>query len=68
MIVNFSYFKVLLHAADLLQIDGVRYACCEYLKTQLRPTNCLGYKALVSQYRCAELLPSFKNYIHEHFT
>ena len=34
----------LLPAANLLQLGDVRDACCEFLQSQLHPTNCLGIR------------------------
>ena len=36
----------LLPAANLLQLGDVRDACCEFLQSQLHPTNCLGIRWL----------------------
>lgn len=33
--------QILLTAANLLQLTDVRDACCDYLQTQLDPSNCL---------------------------
>jgi kelch-like protein 20 len=32
----------LLHIACLLQVQSVQKACCEFLKRQLSPENCIG--------------------------
>lgn len=32
----------LLHIACLLQVQSVKKACCEFLKRQLSPENCIG--------------------------
>lgn len=39
--------QILLPAANLLQLNDVRDACCEFLQSQLHPTNCLGIRRLV---------------------
>ena len=39
--------QILLPAANLLQLNDVRDACCEFLQRQLHPTNCLGIRRLV---------------------
>ena len=36
--------QVLLPAANLLQLTDVRDAACEFLQSQLHPTNCLGIR------------------------
>ncbi|KAL4640376.1 kelch-like protein 2 isoform X1 [Arapaima gigas] len=48
--------QVLLPAAGLLQLQDVKKACCEFLGTQLHPTNCLGIRAFADMHACTELL------------
>ncbi len=48
--------QVLLPAAGLLQLQEVKKACCEFLITQLHPTNCLGIRAFADLHACMELL------------
>jgi len=45
----------LLKAADLLQLDDVRDACCDFLHSQLHPSNCLGIKHFADVHGCGEL-------------
>ena len=58
----------LLPAANLLQLTDVRDACCEFLQSQLHPTNCLGIRAFADLHGCLELLASTESYIERHFT
>ena len=58
----------LLPAANLLQLTDVRDACCEFLQSQLHPTNCLGIRAFADLHGCLDLLVNTKNYIERHFT
>lgn len=48
--------QVLLPAAGLLQLQEVKRACCEFLSTQLHPTNCLGIRAFADLHACSDLL------------
>uniref|UniRef100_A0AAY5ELV5 Kelch-like family member 3 n=1 Tax=Electrophorus electricus TaxID=8005 RepID=A0AAY5ELV5_ELEEL len=48
--------QVLLAAAGLLQLMDVRQACCEFLQSQLHPTNCLGIRAFADLHTCTDLL------------
>lgn len=57
----------MLPAAKLLQLYNVQDACCDFLKTQLHPKNCLGIKALANLHGCMELLSSSESYIKQHF-
>ena len=51
----------LLPAANLLQLNDVRDACCEFLQSQLHPTNCLGIRAFADLHGCLDLLANTKN-------
>ncbi|KAJ8931829.1 hypothetical protein NQ314_015226 [Rhamnusium bicolor] len=59
--------QVLLPAANLLQLTDVRDACCDFLQSQLHPTNCLGIRAFADLHGCLELLSHAESYIELHF-
>jgi kelch-like protein 2/3 len=59
--------KVLLPAANILQLTDVRDACCEFLQAQLHPSNCLGIRAFADLHGCLELLSHADTYIEQHF-
>ncbi|CAH2300559.1 kelch 2 isoform X1 [Pelobates cultripes] len=48
--------QVLLPAAGLLQLQDVKKTCCEFLESQLHPSNCLGIRAFADMHACTELL------------
>uniref|UniRef100_T1J370 Kelch-like protein diablo n=1 Tax=Strigamia maritima TaxID=126957 RepID=T1J370_STRMM len=48
--------QVLLPAANLLQLPDVRDACCDFLQSQLHPSNCLGIQAFADLHCCRELM------------
>lgn len=48
--------QVLLPAASLLQLMDVRQVCCDFLQSQLHPTNCLGIRAFADLHTCTQLL------------
>lgn len=62
------FLKVLLPAANLLQLTDVRDACCDFLQGQLHPTNCLGIRAFADLHGCLELLSHADSYIEQHFS
>lgn len=53
----------LLITARLLQIEKVVEACCEFLKKQLHPSNCLGIAAFAEAQACPSLFSSASEYI-----
>ncbi|KAA3673543.1 kelch-like protein 20 [Paragonimus westermani] len=51
-----SNVQNLLPAACLLQLTEVQDVCCEFLKRQLDPSNCLGIRAFADTHACRGLL------------
>lgn len=60
--------QVLLPAASLLQLMDVRQVCCDFLQTQLHPTNCLGIRAFADLHACTVLLSQAHTYAGELFS
>uniref|UniRef100_UPI00398EF828 kelch-like protein 2 isoform X2 n=1 Tax=Pristiophorus japonicus TaxID=55135 RepID=UPI00398EF828 len=60
--------QVLLPAAGLLQLQDVRKTCCDFLESQLHPTNCLGIRAFADMHACTELLNQANTYAEQHFS
>ncbi|VDP23895.1 unnamed protein product [Soboliphyme baturini] len=56
IVVEESTVQTLLPAACLLQIQEIQEICCDFLKKQLDPTNCLGIRAFADTHACRELL------------
>ncbi|XP_007664546.1 actin-binding protein IPP isoform X2 [Ornithorhynchus anatinus] len=57
----------LIVAADMLQLSEVVDLCCEFLKGQVDPSNCIGIFQFCEQIACHDLLEFTENYIHVHF-
>ncbi|KAI5737572.1 hypothetical protein M8J76_014804 [Diaphorina citri] len=51
-----SNVQTLLPAACLLQLVEIQDICCEFLKRQLDPSNCLGIRAFADTHSCRDLL------------
>ncbi|KAG5849451.1 kelch-like protein 2 isoform X1 [Anguilla anguilla] len=60
--------QVLLPAAGLLQLQDVKQACCEFLSSQLHPTNCLGIRAFADMHACSQLLGQANTFAEQHFS
>ncbi|PWA18606.1 hypothetical protein CCH79_00005521, partial [Gambusia affinis] len=60
--------QVLLPAASLLQLMDVRQVCCDFLQSQLHPTNCLGIRAFADLHTCTQLLSQAHAYAEQHFS
>lgn len=48
--------QTLLPAACLLHLAEIQDVCCEFLKRQLDPSNCLGIRAFADTHACRDLL------------
>ncbi|CAH8594057.1 unnamed protein product [Dicrocoelium dendriticum] len=62
-----SNVQTLLPAACLLQITEVQDVCCEFLKRQLDPSNCLGIRAFADTHACRGLLRAADRFTHLNF-
>jgi kelch-like protein 20 len=56
IVIDETNVQTLLPAACLLQLDEIQEKCCEFLKRQLDPSNCLGIRAFADTHSCRELL------------
>ncbi|XP_051939830.1 kelch-like protein 2 [Hippocampus zosterae] len=60
--------QALLPAAGLLQLNEVKKSCCDFLSSQLHPSNCLGIRAFADLHACLQLLTQANCYAEQHFT
>ncbi|XP_077979245.1 kelch-like protein 18 [Glandiceps talaboti] len=65
--VNEDNVQALLKAASLLQLETVRIGCCEFLKSQLDPTNCVGIRGFAELHSCFDLQATADTYMQQHF-
>lgn len=56
IVVDETNVQTLLPAACLLQLAEIQDICCEFLKRQLDPSNCLGIRAFADTHSCRDLL------------
>ncbi|XP_050438382.1 kelch-like protein diablo [Adelges cooleyi] len=62
-----SNVQSLLPAACLLQLPEIQDVCCEFLRRQLDPTNCLGIKTFADTHYCLDLLRVADKYTLHNF-
>ncbi|XP_016662464.2 kelch-like protein 3 [Acyrthosiphon pisum] len=59
---------ILLSASNLLQLQEVKNACCDFLQAQICPTNVIGIITLADLHSCTKLLTSSELYFQQHFS
>ena len=57
----------LLYASSILQVETVALACCEFMKTHLHPTNCIGIRNFAEQHGRTELISKADQFTRENF-
>lgn len=57
----------ILSASDLFQMKEITNVCCQFLKEQLQPSNCLGIAAIAGGFSCEELWSEARKYAVKHF-
>ena len=66
--VNENNVDDLLSTSDLFQMKEITNVCCQFLKEQLHPSNCLGIAAIAGGFSCEELSGEAHKYAVKHFT
>ncbi|XP_015785870.1 kelch-like protein diablo [Tetranychus urticae] len=67
IVVEEGNVQVLLPAACLLQMTEIQEVCCEFLKRQLDPSNCLGIRAFADTHSCQKLFHYADKFTQERF-
>lgn len=57
----------LLSASCLLQMNGVKDACCEYMKKKLDADNCLSVRSFAEAHSCQELFEVANAFTQDHY-
>ncbi|XP_056280146.1 kelch-like protein 12 isoform X1 [Pseudoliparis swirei] len=68
VLVTVENVQELLPAACLLQLKGVKRACCDFLESQLDPTNCLGIRDFAETHNCLDLMQAAELFSKKHFS
>lgn len=63
-----SNVQTLLPAACLLQLQEIQEICCDFLKKQLDPSNCLGIRMFADTHACRDLLRIADKFTQHNFT
>lgn len=50
-----------------LFVLGVKQACCEFLESQLDPSNCLGIRDFAETHNCVDLMQAAEVFSQKHF-
>ncbi|CAL1267914.1 unnamed protein product [Larinioides sclopetarius] len=64
---NASNAQALLHASSVLQFDCLAQACCDFMSSQLHPTNCLGIRELAQRFGQLSLVKKSDSYTKYNF-
>lgn len=48
--------------------SGVKRACCDFLESQLDPTNCLGIRDFAETHNCLDLMQAAELFSQKHFS
>lgn len=67
IVVEENNVQSLLPAACILQMVEIQEICCEFLKRQLDPSNCLGIRAFADTHACRELLRVAEKFVQANF-
>ncbi|XP_077984948.1 kelch-like protein 8 [Glandiceps talaboti] len=56
-----------LYASSILQMEMVVRACCDFMKTHLHPTNCLGVRNFAELHGRTDLVHAADRFTYDHF-
>ncbi|XP_041980208.1 kelch-like protein 5 [Aricia agestis] len=64
---NSETAEILMTTANLLQLNSVTKACCDFFEKQLDPCNCLGIAVFAEQQSCLSLHAKALEYSYQHY-
>lgn len=67
VVISLSNVQSLLVGASYLQLNQVRDACSEFLKTRLHPNNVLGIRQFADTLSCGVLVEAANKFVQKHF-
>lgn len=56
------------HTNVSLCSSGVKRACCDFLESQLDPSNCLGIRDFAETHNCLDLMQAAELFSQKHFS
>lgn len=56
------------HTNVSLFSSGVKRACCDFLESQLDPSNCLGIRDFAETHNCLDLMQAAELFSQKHFS
>lgn len=67
IVIDLGNVLEILPAASLLQMMGVQEACCNFLASQLHPSNCLGIRKFADVHSCRDLWKKCNIFMQQRF-
>lgn len=62
------YQDVCVYTSLSLFSSGVKRACCDFLESQLDPSNCLGIRDFAETHNCLDLMQAAELFSQKHFS
>ncbi|XP_048847325.1 kelch-like protein 17 isoform X3 [Brienomyrus brachyistius] len=68
VVISRANVQALLAAANLLDVQAVREACCSFMERQMDEGNCVGIHCFAEAHSCSQLEKCSMDYILQHFS
>lgn len=63
----YLWLDQLKYKSSFHSLTGVKQACCEFLESQLDPSNCLGIRDFAETHNCVDLMQAAEVFSQKHF-